>query len=220
MLEGDLKERIIELLKRNNYSEILGIARNEQGIFRILVSLTYDKSDLLCWKAIEALGIISGEIAKTSPGIIRNLAGRLLWSIREESGGIGWSAPEMLGEIVRNSPEEFSDIAPIIASFHDEAMLRQAVLRALLRISEVAPHLIDSSAGLVKEYLHDDDAVVRAYALMLAGSLGLREYKSDIKLLLNDGNTVKIYQDGDFRIFTVGQIAGQTVIMFRGGENK
>ena len=82
----------------------------------------------MSWRAIEAVGLASKEIARTRPELVRNTVGRLLWMIRDESGGIGWSSPEMLGEIVRNNPEQFADIAPIIVSFLDEDMLSAGVL--------------------------------------------------------------------------------------------
>lgn len=219
MQKGDnkpsLKERIIRLLEEKNYSELLEVAEREQGIFRTLLSLTYDKEDLICWRAIESVGLIAGEIAKTDPGIVRNLAGRLLWSIREESGGIGWSAPEILGEIVRNSPDEFSDLVPIIASFHEENMLRCGVFRAIVRIAEVRPDLAKSSSTFIKLYLRHEDALVRAYAVMLTGRLGLKEYTAEIEMHLGDSNVIKIYEKGDFKISTVGQIAEQTVIILQ-----
>ncbi|OGK11601.1 MAG: hypothetical protein A2W80_01215, partial [Candidatus Riflebacteria bacterium GWC2_50_8] len=152
-----LREKIIGLLQEQNYPELLKTAEKEGNIFRILISLAYDKKELLAWRAIEAVGIISGEKAKKHPESIRNLVQRLLWTMRDESGGIGWSAPEMLGEIVRHSPDEFADIAPIIASFHDEDFLRPGVFRALYRISEKRPDLVSGSSSLVGQYIKDKD---------------------------------------------------------------
>lgn len=208
-----LREKIIGLLQEQNHPELLNTAEKEGNIFRILISLAYDKKELLAWRAIEAVGMIAGEKAKTHPESIRNLVQRLLWTMRDESGGIGWSAPEMLGEIVRNSPDEFADIAPIIASFHDEDFLRPGVFRALYRISEKRPDLVSGSSSLVGQYINDKDPVVRAYAVKLAGNLRLSEYLDDIKATLKDESAIKIYESGELRIFTSGQIAGQTVIM-------
>jgi len=208
-----LREKIIGLLQGQNYPELLKVAEKEHNIFRILISLSYDKQELPAWRAIEAVGLIAGEKAKTQPELIRNLIQMLLWTMRDESGGIAWSAPEMLGEILRNSPEEFSDIAPIIASFHDEDFLRQGVFRALYRISEKMPNLVLSSSALVGQYLNDKDPVVRAYVLKLAGNLGLKEYIEDVKKLSNDGSVVRIYESGNLSDLVLGQIAEQTVII-------
>ena len=128
------RKEILLLLEEKKYDEVTALAKKDiRGLFRLLISITYDKSDVLCWRAIEVTGIIAGEIAKTSPDVIRNLAQRLLWMLRDESGNNISSAPEMLGEIVRNSPDSFADIAPVIASFHDELMLKPGVLQGGLQ---------------------------------------------------------------------------------------
>jgi len=79
----------------------------------------------------------------------------------------------MLGEIVRNSPDAFADIGQVLTSFHDEKMLRRGVMRAIWRICEKRPDLLCITCELMEEklYLNDEDAVVRAYALMIAGAM-------------------------------------------------
>jgi hypothetical protein len=205
-----LKKDLLSLLEGQRCDEITKRAReNCKGIFRLLIGITYDKSDILCWRAIEATGIIAGEIAKTSPDVIRNLAQRLLWMLRDESGNNLSSAPEMLGEIVRNSPDAFADIAPVIASFHDELMLRRGVLRAIFRIGEVRPDLIDISGEFIMPYLKDEDPVVRAYSLLIAGVYKVGETLPVISELKDDGVAVTLYSGGDFSSMSVGQIAGK-----------
>lgn len=154
-------------------------------------------------------GIIAREIAKINPDVIRTLAQRLLWMLRDESGNNLSSAPEMLGEIVRNSPDAFADIAPVIASFHDELMLKQGILRAIFRIGEVRADLILVSREFVESFLRDKDPVVRAYALLIAGAYTLRETLPAVSALKGDALTVTLYLDGDFLSMSVGQIAGK-----------
>lgn len=211
-----LKKKIKSLLQDNNTDGLRQLAHQEHGILRILISLAYDKEDILCWRAIEAIGVVAATIAKKSPETARNLIGRLLWTIREESGGIGWSSPEMLGEIVRNCPDDFPDVAPVIASFYDEDMLRPGVMRALMRISEVRPDLVKSAINLVGLSLKNNDPIEKAYAMMFAGHLRDTSYLADIKNFLNDDTKVSIYQNGDFRVLTIRKIAEQTVILLSG----
>jgi HEAT repeat protein len=213
-----LRKRIKELLEHNNMPELITLSEQAQGVFRVLISLAYDKNQLLCWRAIEALGIISGEIARKEPERIRNLIGRLLWTIREESGGIGWSAPEMLGEIVRNAPDIFSDIAPIISSFYEEDMLKRGVIRALVRIGEIRPDLVQNAASLVRPALEDEDAHVRAYAILLAGCLRLTACIKDIEHLREDKNEIVVYEYGDLQTMNVSSIAKETVILLHSSE--
>jgi hypothetical protein len=207
------KEETIRLLERHNYPELYRVAGKESCLFRTLISLTYDKNEPLCWMAIEAIGVIAGKIVKSDLAAVRSLVQRLLWMMRDESGNNPGSAPEILGEIVRNAPDEFADIVLIIASFHDEEMLRPGVLRAILRIGEVRPEIVMSLSSLAGEYLKDSDALTRAYAALLAGGLGLHELIVAIESLVNDSSIVRIFRDGDFDTLTVGKIAEEIVIM-------
>lgn len=204
------RKEILQLLEEKKYDEIMELAKkNTKGVFRLLIGVTYDKSDVLCWRAIEATGIIAGEITKTSPEVIRTLAQRLLWMLRDESGNNLSSAPEMLGEILRNSPDAFADIGPVIASFHDELMLRPGVLRAIFRIGEVRPDLISVSGEFIEPFLQDEDSVVRAYALLIAGAYELGENLPVISALKNDTASVTIYSNGDFLTMSVGELAAR-----------
>jgi hypothetical protein len=209
-----VKREIARLLEERNYQQLLEMARGRRNIAALLISFTYDKEKLLCWRAIEGIGLLTAEIAKTDPVEARNLAQRLLWMMREESGNNAWSAPEMLGEIVRNSPEEFADLAPIIASFHDEDLFRRGVMRAILRIGERRPDLVRSSAFVVVRYLRDADAVVRCYAILIAGQLRLKEYETVIRQLKGDNEEVAIYINGDLTKVRIGKIAEEIAILF------
>jgi len=198
------------LLEEKKYDEITALAKKDiRGLFRLLIGITYDKSDVLCWRAIEATGIVAGEIAKTRPEVIRSLAQRLLWMLRDESGNNISSAPEMLGEIVRNSPDSFADIAPVIASFHDELMLKPGVLRAIFRIGEVRPDLISISTEFTDPFLRDEDPLVRAYALLISGAYKLRGTIHAVSALKDDRCVVTLYRDGGFVSLSIGELAAK-----------
>jgi hypothetical protein len=202
------KTEIVKLLEERKYAELAVNAKKDiRGVFRRLISVTYDKENIICWRAIESVGMIAGETARTNPDVVRNLAQRLLWMMRDESGNNPWSAPEMLGEIVRNSPDTFADIAPVILSFHDEHILRRGVLRAAVRISELRPELLGWPDDFIMPYFSDEDGVVRFYATVLAGRLKMRRYMPDVKMLIDDRTVVKIYDEGCFRFMTIGDTA-------------
>lgn len=209
------REKIIKLLEDRDFTGLLALTEKDSSIFRTLISLTYDKESVISWRAIEAIGKLAGQRVGTDPALIRRLVQRILWMMREESGNNPWSAPEMLGEIVRNAPEDFSDIAPIIASFHDEEMLRRGVLRALVRISEVRADLVKDISSLAGLYLGHSDTVTRAYALKLAGNAGLKDLLVSAETLKDDSAVVRLYSDGDFESVELRKIVEETVILLR-----
>jgi len=215
------KSEIRELLGQYQLQPIIEAAKKDRSIIRMLISLVYDKENLESWRAIEAIGLVAGEIAKTNVDLIRNLCQRFLWMMRDESGNGPGSAPELLGEIVRSTPDAFCDIGQVITSFHDEKMLRRGVMRAIWRIADRRPDLICITQDLKEQKLclDDDDAGVRAYALMIAGAMGLQEYRPLMEGLMGDMSPVTIYNDGEFMKTTVSEIASKVVTGLQGKEN-
>ena len=216
------KAEIIALLDAYDLQAIIEVAKQDRSIIRMLISLVYDKQHLLSWRAIEAIGLVSGEIAKTNVDMIRNLSQRFLWMMRDESGNGPGSAPELLGEIVRNSPDAFADIGQVVTSFHDELMLRRGVMRAIWRMTEKRPDLLNMPKELMAEKLclRDEDPYVRAYALMITGVLGMQEFFPVVKSLESDESPVELYESGKFRKMTVSEISRKITAAMTAAEKK
>lgn len=184
----------------------------------MLISLSYDKKDVISWRAMEAIGLITGEIFGTDPDIVRNTVGRLLWMIRDESGGIGWSVPEILGEIVRNNHELSADIAPVIASFHEERMLRAGVMWAIGRIGKVNTETMEYVVPVVISYLDAPDPELRGYAAWAAGELGAAWAVQRLEKIKNDADPVPFYEEGELNEKTVGEIATRALEKLKPGN--
>jgi len=206
-----LKDEIIKLLKEKRDNELIRLYSGNSRVLNLLISLTYDKKSLVSYLAIEAIGMLSKEAAKTRPEAVRNLISRLLWMIRDESGGIGWSSPEILGEIVRNNPELFPDIAPIIASFLDEDMLSAGVLKAIGRIGEVNSELVKHTAQNIIPYLDSSDHNLRGLAAWSLGRLGNLDVINELEKLKGDNNIIEFYESGEMRESTIGNIAEESM---------
>jgi hypothetical protein len=207
-----LKSEIIKLLSDKKYDALMSLPLSSGRLLSTLISLTYDRKSIISYRAIEAFGIVSKEIAKTKPEIVRNAVGRLLWMIRDESGGIGWSSPEMLGEIVRNNPELFPDVAPVIMSFLDEEMLASGVLIAAGRIGVANPELIAHAIPLILTYLQNPEPKLRGIAAWALGRIRTAEAKAELEKLRNDDNIISIYEEGELKEKTIGQIAEEAIL--------
>ena len=206
-----MKSEIVKLLTDKKYDALMKVPLGNGRLLSTLVSLTYDRKNVISYRAIEAFGIVSKEIAKTKPELVRNAVGRLLWMIRDESGGIGWSSPEMLGEIVRNNPELFSDVAPVIMSFLDEEMLASGVLIAAGRIGEVNPELIAHAIPLILSYLQNPEPLLRGLAAWALGRMRASQAEPELEKLKNDSSPIAIYEDGELKEKTIRQIAEEAV---------
>lgn len=201
--KGDIRR----LLENGDYDQIAARAKKDKSIIRKLISLSYDKEDVISWKTMEALGLAAGALAADRMDVIRDTVRRLLWSMGEESGGIGWSSAEILGEMIRNCPDDLSDIIPIVWSFRDELMFRAGTVWAMGRIASVRPDLVQFIAQDLPAMTADVNPQVRGYAVWVAGLLGgtfMKEFPGE---LLEDTGEVTFYGDGVLSVKTVGNLA-------------
>jgi hypothetical protein len=211
------KKEILTLLEKKSYDALVRLSLSDKKIISILISLSYDKDSILSWRAMEAIGLATKEISRVNPETVRNVAGRLLWMIRDESGGIGWSAPEILGEIVRNNPVLCADFAPIIASFHDEKMLCAGVLRALGRIGHINAETVIYAAPIVRSYLQSDEERLRGLAAWACGEMGINESSGELENMTRDAGLVRIYEEGELRERKVGEIVSAALEKIKRG---
>jgi len=160
-----LKDLIKKYLLQGKFDSIVELG--EPGkIIRTLISLSYDKTEEIAWKAIEAIGRLVYLVSKDRPEFGHEIIRRLLWSIRDEAGGIGWSSPEIIGEIVRNDPSRYQDIPRVLWSFMDEEFLRKGIIWAMGRIGEIDPVLVEFSLPFLRLISkNDNDSEIRFYAL-------------------------------------------------------
>ncbi len=211
----NMKERIKELLDLRAYNEVADLAGQDKGVIRGLISLSYDKQDVISWRAIEAIGVISRTFSKGRMDILRETVRKLLWSMGEESGGIGWSAAEMLGEIVAGDPDAFNEIIPILWSFREEEMFRAGIVWAMRRIAMIRPELVAFIIQDLPEMLEDKNPAVRGYTVGLIGILpeALNEGtgRQRISKLLSDDGPVPVYSEGELFSRSVGEIAGEVL---------
>lgn len=206
-----LKERIKDALVSQSYTEISNMAKKDKGVIRRLISLAYDKDDVISWRAIEAIGFVAGELSRERIDVVRDTIRRLLWSMGEESGGIGWSAAEMLGEIIRNNPDEFADIIPIVWSFREEEMFRAGVVWAMGRIASVRPDLVKFILKDIQDMIIDKNPAVRGYAAWTIGILREKSFIEAINKLTYDKNVINFYQNGYLTKKTVAEIAMESI---------
>ena len=202
---GLLKEEIRDALLDGDFAKVVLRALENKKVFSMLISFTYDKESILCWRAIEAMGKAAGAVAGRDPSTVRNIVQRLLWSMGEESGGIGWSAAEMLGEIVINTPETCRDIPPIILSFKDEENFLPGVLWSIGRIAGAGMDNGEGAEELVLQSLSHRSPLVRGLALSAASTFNIMSDK--VKVLIRDGERFTVYEDRELVEKTVGDTA-------------
>ena len=202
---GLLKEEIRGALLERDFARVVQRALENKKVFSILISFTYDKESIVCWRAIEAMGKAAGAVAGKDPSTVRNIVQRLLWSMGEESGGIGWSAAEMLGEIVINAPETCRDLPPILLSFKDEESFLPGVLWSIGRIAGAGMNNGEGAEELVIQSLSHRSPLVRGLALSAVSAFNIMSDK--VKSLIRDSERFRVYEECELVEKTVGDAA-------------
>jgi len=212
-MAASLKNELRHALLAEDYERIAALALGDRRTFSRLVALAYNKDDLLCWRAIEAMGVAALAVASGNQQIVRNVVQRILWSAREESGGMGWSAPELLAEIAIAAPRYFPDIPPIIISLHsedEEKVFLKGVLRAAGRMGEAGITGISGSDDVIRKSLEHEDPAVRGLAVWAASRAGVDEQET-IGAMTGDDGELRLYEDGELVLTTVGALARQAL---------
>lgn len=212
-MAASLKNELRHALLAGDYERISAMALEDKRTFSKLVALAYNKDDLLCWRAIEAMGVAARVVAVENRETVRNVAQRILWSAREESGGMGWSAPELLAEIAVAAPRYFPDIPPIIVSLHsedEEKVFLKGVLRAVGRMGEAGITGIADCDELVIKSLGHEDPAVRGLAVWAAKRAGI-DADETISRMTGDDGELRLYEDGELVQTTVGALAREAL---------
>lgn len=207
-----IRSQLRTLLEALDFQGVIEYATRERAVLRTLIAMTYDKTDLISWRAMDALGRLCAALSVEK---VRSTVQRVLWMMREESGTNAWTGPEMLGEIVARNPGPFEDIAPIAVSFHDELIMREGALRAMYRIACVRPDLLQYYHDMPLEYLADESPLVRGYALLALAAIDREGHRPAFSRFIGDQTQCLVYDGKDLRRITLGEIAAEAL----GGSN-
>ncbi|MEO5361681.1 MAG: hypothetical protein H7843_14760 [Nitrospirota bacterium] len=204
-----VKKQTADRLQAMAYDEIIENIKKDKRYLSALLSISYDKTSEIAWRAIHLTGRAIAQIAIDDFAEARGQIQRLIWNATDESGTIPWTVPEIMGEAIRENPKPFEDIIPIIIGYsHSETednIFLAGVLYALGRIGEVHPQYISDYVGvLVREGLTHRDPEVVANAVIAAKRLKMTDL--DLAPLLQRTEKVQVYYDDKLMTITLKQL--------------
>ncbi len=209
-----LREEIRRLLRAADYGGLAALAGQEARVGEILLQFLYDPSDLLHWRALEALGRVAGD----EPGQIKNLISRLLWLLNEDSGSFGWGAAAALGEIGRGNLALVKDIISMFCGFLEEEFSRAPMLWGVGRLAELHRESLNEVLPMIVQFLTSTDPQVRALAAWTLGKAAYGPAADGLKELLADESPVEIYERGELSLTTVAQVGRQALAALAGRQ--
>jgi HEAT repeat protein len=184
------KEAARRLLEGRDLDAVDRWAREERQAWSILQSLLFDADELVCWRAVEALGRVAAARAREDLEPVREMLRRTLWLMNDESGGLLWHGPQVLGAVLASVPALRGELLEVLASFLDEDPFRVGTRWALWRIATVQPEAVAVAAARLVPSLADPDAAVRGHAaLALSAASGLAATAA----LAHDGAPLEVF---------------------------
>jgi hypothetical protein len=190
------KERVRQLLLQRDLAGLVSWAGESRDPLGALFSLTYDREELMRWRAIEAIGVVGAQIATSGIERVRDFIRRLLWQMNDESGGIAWHAPEVLGELLFRIPPLVDEYGRLLFQFLRQSPFESGAHFALARIATRESDLIRECEEELRSSLDDEHPAVRAWARI---ALGEEAVPDDGELWLYD------FTDGELKLATVGE---------------
>jgi len=157
------------------------------------------------WRAVEAIGLVAGDLARPDPERVRDFVRRLLWQMNDESGGLSWLSPEIIGEILVNVPTLADEYAPLLLSYLREEPFERGAHQAICRLARKRPDLFRQGLPLLAGSLGDSDPIVRALAASALGTIDAAKANELLGRFRNDRAAVKLYD------FTTGNLYAGTV---------
>ncbi|MFP3868547.1 MAG: DVU0298 family protein [Desulfobacteraceae bacterium] len=201
------REKVIDHLLTKDFAALVELAKREPVVSSILLQLTFALDDLLSWRAVEGLGYL----AEAHPENVKIIRGRLLWLLNEDSASFGWGAPAVLGEIGRRNYSLVADISEMLFAYLDEEFSRSPMLWGLGRMGQIHPEVIREAIPQIMEFVDDVNPQVRAHAAWCLGVSGALEGVPALSRLTDDSEAVRLYENGELRETTVGEIARQAL---------
>ena len=227
MSNRKIKKAVLHLLEAGNLDDIRSKLDElpVKDVINVLFSAICRNNDMAHWNAIQCMGVYVARLAETDMEQARIVMRRMLWSLNDESGGIGWGALESMAEIMACHEGLATEYIHMLISymredgeelFQDGNYLEHEVLqRGLLwgvgRLAEVRPEMLlqRNVPDDLLHYLESADATVRGLAARNLGLLGSAKAVPLLQKLVHDYSPVILFEEGEVKNVTVGNLAGQ-----------
>ena len=214
----ELKQRILELLKSENFKPALQTIRSfpARRVINPLFALLCSMEPQVKWRAITAIGAVVANLAQDDMESARVVMRRMIWNLNDESGGIGWGLPEAMGEVMAQHEGLAQEYVHMLLSyiredgnFLEHEPLQRGVLWGLGRLAQTRPELLNQAVPHLQPFITSEDATLRGLAAWTIGLLKAGQDAPGLEVLKSDDTEVVLYLNGTERTYLVSDLAKQ-----------
>jgi hypothetical protein len=204
------KDELRDILLVRNTVSLIHWAHHARNPLRTLHMLLWDHEALLRWRAIEALGMLSGELFAHDDNTLREFIRKLFWSMNDESGSLCPHAPEAIAELLHRSPVLRHEFLEHWLSFLDEEPFEIGMRSGIVRLCSGAlthteRELIAATCPTLVQSTYVADPAVRGTALCALINLGVAIPDSLKQRLSGDTEEFDMYD------FAQGKLVHRTI---------
>lgn len=204
------REKVRKYLKEHKFEEIIELSEEDSRVIPELHRMLYTPDIMLRWQIIELIGEVSKKIGEKRPGEISKFLNRLLQNAAD-SASSAWGALETVGTIISTNPDLFGEFSkPLMSFFAFKNYLNEATW-AIGKIATIRPELVKYAYSTLCSFLKDPNPTLRGYASWALGGLGIPDAKEELKKLETDNHRLSIYEEGELKEKTVGQLAKEAI---------
>jgi hypothetical protein len=204
------KQDVEGLVQRYDVNALVSAAEEDRRLIRSMQRLLVSVEPLKRLRAADMMGKASAAVSKKHPGYISRLLQGLCTAVTDTAAS-SWGYIDAIGEIIANQPDQFASYLPQLFSCLKDRALIPETLRALGKVAYRRPALLRKKAHLFSPLLQDQSPEIRGHTVILLGFLKAREAKEALGRLLKDDETLTVYRDGQFEIYTIGVLAAQAI---------
>jgi HEAT repeat protein len=183
-----------------------------------LFSFLCSTNEQIKWRAVTALGNVVSDLAASDLESARVVMRRFIWNLNDESGGIGWGCPESMAEVMAHNERLAQEYGCILISYIqpegnylEHEGLQRGVLWGVGRLAHSCPRYVQTIGRYLIPYLESEDPNLRGLAAWAAGPVDDADTIPRLKELADDPSQIKLYRDGKFDQYTVGQLAREAL---------
>ncbi len=170
------KANLEETVSNKDWAGLVQLARQEpRKVLGYLTGRLCSDDAGMKWKAVRAMGVVTGDREVMSETRVRELLRRFVWLLSDESGNVPFGVPEAFGEVLVARPEFQEEFLPLLCALaydserRQTGLIEQGVYWALGRVGQPAaacsPEAVEVIARAAAQHPDPQTRNIAAWAL-------------------------------------------------------